>query len=440
MEQTAFFVCNLKKGDRVFLTHLVRENDLIISTSPLPPTLDLQLRRTNAHIIQLTGGFKDLLADEQAEEFERDLRRILSSITTERISCTIILRDFDQQAFYSFYLISLLSQVPTLKIEKTSLNWIKEHRERERLIIYELRPFERKAELEGFNENELIKANAILLASSVFPVYPRLLASSWSEPTMVEAERRRVCKILKKLNDQGLIERAEQYVDYFGKAKIRLTSVRVHAYKITMKGRATLASMGDVEREEANLLAEPVYQIIRKKNLYPRDIWVEGIIPYCPVYNEGLRNRLIISSNGHNAVPVKPEYLNPRWYNCSFILIDVQKQPFELKQKEFTSLISKLGRMSVDDLRLIYDRRKEQGISGPFAFPMSARPWLDDPERVGGPLKELVDRLGFIFNLCTFLQNDVCLVQTPISQWGFEPTEDQQKIYDLYEKKKKYNL
>lgn len=439
MEQTIHFICNPENGDEVFLAPLTRGGNVLVSMSPLPPLLDLRIRKTRMQIVEVIGGFKELSVDEQVEELEKDLQKILSLITSNEIYCTIMLRNFDEQSFYSFYLISLLSQVPTVKIEKTNLCWIKELNGRERLITYELPSFISKAEIKKLDENELTKAYAILLASTKFPVYPRLLAKSWSTPRTIEAERRRVSKILDKLKEQGLIERKELYVDYYGDGKVRLTSVPVHAYKITIKGRIALASVGDFEKEEANILAERVLQLIEQENLLPRDIWVEDIIHFCPVYEKGLRRRLIISSDGRYAVPLKPEYLNPNWYNCSFVFLDINKQLFELNHKKFINLVSKLGKMDLDDLQKIYSKRREQGISGPRALPMSARPWLDDPEEIGGPLNEFIEILVCVTNPCPFLHNGTCLIQTPASQWGFKPVEKNQKIYDLYQQKIKYN-
>jgi len=439
MKQTMFFICNINNEDGAFFLPLLKPNDIIISLTSLPPSIDLQIRRMKAQIVDIVGGFKDASTiNEWAEELERDLQEILSSIISNKISCAIVVRNFDEQTFYSFYLISMISEVPALEIEKTTLFWIKESNNKTRLITYELGMSPEKAEIRGVSGDDLTKAYAILFLSSKFPTYPRLLAKSWCELGGVEAERRRVSKILNKLEEQGLVEKKVQYMDYFGDEKVRITSVPVHAYKTTIKGHVVIASIGNVEREEANILVERVIRVIEEQNLTPKDVWVEDIIPFCPVYNESLRGRFIISSNGHYAIPVKPEYLEPNWNNCAFIFIDADKQLFELNKKKTLNLLLKLGKIDVIDLQKIYRRRQEQGISGPWALPMSAKPWLDDPEN-GDQLKEYIDRLVYVQNPCPFLRNGKCLVQTPVSNWGFEPTKEDGKLYDLFQLKRKYN-
>jgi len=439
MEQSVFFICNPKDGDEVFLAPFVREKDVFVSMSLFPSGFDLWTRRIGARVVNISGGFKDLSADEQAMELEKDLHEVLSTIISDKVSFTILLRDFNERVFYAFSLISLLCQVPAIELKAVNLWWIKELNGRNKLITYQLSQFGSKAEIKGFDDKELPKAYAILLASRQYPVYARLLAKCWSDPGKIEAERRRVSKILSKLKEQGFVEMREQYMDHYGKGRVRLTSVPINSYKTTIKGRIALANVGEVEREEVNNLAEQILQVVEQGNLLARDIWVEDIVPFCPVYKESLRGRLIVSSSGQYAIPVKPDYLSPKWHYCSFIFVDIQKPPFELDKKEIISLLSKLGKMTIDDLQVIYRRRLEQGISGPLAFPMSARPWLDDPGEIGGSLKECIDRLVCIFNPCPFLQNGVCLVQTPTLEWGFEPDRSLRKIQELYEQKKRYN-
>ena len=409
---------------------------MIILLNPPPSTLDVWIKRKEIRTVNITGGFKDVSPDEHVLELEKDLSEMLSAIISEEISCMIITRKFDERTLYAFYLISLLSQIPKLKLSSVNLWRIKETDHGSTMIAYDICPFGQKAEIKDLKDKEITKALAILLVSRDFPVYPRLLARSWGD--QVEAERRRVTKILRKLTEQDLVQKRKHYVDYFGKRRTRLTSVPVDAYRATIKGRIALAAVGEVEREEANNLAEQVSYIIEQRNLLPKDIWIEDIIPFCPVYDEASRGRLIVSSDGCYAIPIKPEYLSPKWRECSFILVDIEKGLSGLDREEIIDLLSKLGKMKLEDLQTIYRRRREQRICGSLAIPMSARPWLDDPGEVGGSLKEFIDRLVCVSNPCCFEHGNICLVQTPTSQWGFEPKPSQKQIYKLYVKKRKY--
>jgi hypothetical protein len=437
MRQRLFFLCHPKDGDENFLAPSLRENDVLIPLNPLPSTLDMWVKRRKIRTVDIIGGFKDLFPDEHVLELERDLFELLPAIISEEISSTIITRKFDERTLYAFYLTSLLSQISKLKLNSINMWRVREINHRNAIIAYDICPFGPKAEIKGLEGEELTKAFSILLISREFPVYPRLLARSWSD--QIEAERRRVTKILQRLKEQGLIQKREHYIDYFGKNRTRLTSVPVNAYRATIKGSIALATIGEVEREETNNLAEQVSYVIEQKNLLPRDIWTEDIVPFCPVYDEASRGRLIVSSDGRHAIPIKPEYFNPEWRECSFILIDIEKGYPDLDKKEIVDLLSKLGKMKLEDLQMIYRRRQERGICGPLAFPMSARPWLDDPGETGGPLKEYVDRLTCVLNPCCFRHRNICLVQTPTSQWGFEPNPSQKRIYELYMEKRKYD-
>jgi len=436
MEQHLLFICHPSDGDESLLAVSLRENDVLIPLNPLPSALDVWIKRRGLRTASIIGGFKDLSSDEHVLELEKDLSGLLSTIISEEVSCTIITRKFDERTLYAFYLISLLSQIPKLKLNSVNLWRIKETDHRSTMIIYDICPFGQKAEIKGLKDKEMTKALAILLISRDFPVYPRLLARSWSDH--VEAERRRVTKILQKLKEQGLVQRREHYVDYFDEKRTRLTSVPVNAYRATIKGRIALAAIGEVEREEATNLAEQVSYVIEQSSLLPKDIWVENIIPFCPVYDEASRGRLIVSSDGCYAIPIKPEYLNPKWRECSFILVDIEKGLLGLDEKEIVDLLSKLGKMRVEDLQMVYRRRRAQRICGPLAIPMSARPWLDDPGEAGGSLEEFIDRLVCVSNPCYFEYGEICLVQTPTSQWGFKPKPSQKQIYRLYMEKRKY--
>jgi len=434
-QQSLFFICHPSEGDENLLAPSLREYDVLILLNPLPSTLDAWIRRRGIRTASIIGGFKDTSSYEHVLELEKDISELLSAIISKEISCTIITRKFDERTLYAFYLISLLSQIPKLKLNSVDLWRIKKTDHGSAMITYDICPFGQKAEIKGLKNKEMTKALAILLISRDFPVYPRLLAKSWGN--QVEAERRRVTKILRKLTEQGLVQRKEHYVDYYSKGT-RLTSVPVNAYRATIKGRIALAAVGEVEREEANNLAEQVLYVIEQKSLLPKDIWIENIIPFCPVYDEASRGRLIVSSDGRYAIPIKPEYLSPKWRECSFILVDIEKGLLNLDREKLVDLLSKLGKMRVEDLQIIYRRRREQRICGPLAIPMSARPWLDDPGEVGGPLEKLVDRLVCISNPCHFEHGNICLVQTPTYQWGFEPKPSQKQIYTLYVEKRKY--